>query len=339
MKNLITSVCCLFAFQSFAQIADSADFYFQKGLDEKAARKYLLASKNFDKALTFNAKHTASLVENGNVNIEMRRTDAARSNFSKAYEIEPNNTTVIKGLMELYFNYRQFAKAIEMAEKCTDCPTAERIIAISHYQTEDYGKAEKTLLPLIAKNPTDAELNYTLGRTYLELENEAKAIMYYEKAVQLDTTKGAWLQELGLISYNANNYNAAVTYFNKAASNGVIQSNDFRENLGYSYIYAGKFDEGEKILMDLQQRKPGNKDIIRDLAQAYYDFKKYDRSLDYCQKLLEMDANDAKALYQAGKCFQKKGETSKGQGMCDKAIEMDPTLGKLRKQNGSSMGL
>jgi len=65
---------------------------------------------------------------------------------------------------------------------------------------------------------------------------------------------------------------------------------------------------------------------------AFYDGKMYDKCLDYCQKLMEMDMKDGKALYQAGLCFQKKGEVSRGQQMCDKAIEMDPTLAGLRRK-------
>jgi tetratricopeptide (TPR) repeat protein len=62
----------------------------------------------------------------------------------------------------------------------------------------------------------------------------------------------------------------------------------------------------------------------------------YDKSLDFCQKLLEMDKNDGKALYQAGLCFQKKGQTDRGQQMCDKAIELDPSLASLRQKKMSA---
>ena len=81
-----------------------------------------------------------------------------------------------------------------------------------------------------------------------------------------------------------------------------------------------------------QEKKPGNKDLLRDMAEAFYKGKMYEKSLGYCQKLMEMDMKDGKALYQAGLCFQKKGEVSKGQQMCDKAIELDPTLAGLRKK-------
>jgi tetratricopeptide (TPR) repeat protein len=339
MKNILTALTILLSATAFAQSTDSAQFYFQKGLEEKTAKRYLVASKAFDKAISLNPKFTQAYIENGYANLEMRKTDPAIINFTKAHELEPQNPAAIKELMDLYFSYRQYAKAIDMAQQCKDCPNAPKVIALSYFQQEDYAKAEKALLVLIPKDPTDAELNYTLGRTYLELEQEKNAIFYYDKAIKLDSTKNNWLHELALLYYTINDYKNAVVYFNKAAAAGFNQSNDFNENLGFSYIYSGEFDKGEKILMDVLAKKPNNKDLLRDIADAYYQIKNYDKSLAFCQKLMEMDPKDGQALYQAGQCFIKKGEKDRGQAMCDKAIELDPSLNKLKKQKQMGAGL
>ena len=288
MKNILTATTLLFSVTAFAQNSDSAQYFYQKGVEEKTAKRYLLASKAFDKAIKFDPKLTVAYIENGYTNLEMRKTDAAITNFTKARELEPGNTIPVKELMELYFNYRQYAKAVELAQLCTNCANAEKIIAISYFQQEDYAKAEKALLTLVAKNPADAEVNYTLGRSYLEMEQEKKAIYYYDKAVHLDTAKSTWLHELALLYYTINDYKNAVVYFNKAAANGFTQTNDFNENLGFSYIYSGEFEKGEKLVLDIMARKPGNKDLLRDVADAYYQIKKYDKTLEFCQKLLEI---------------------------------------------------
>jgi tetratricopeptide (TPR) repeat protein len=333
MKNALTTALTVFLFStSFAQTTDSSTYFYQKGTEEKNAKHYLVASKNFDKAIKLNPNYTAAYIDNGFVNIEMRKTDAAITNFTKANQLQPGNNIVINELMNLYFSYRQYANAVEFAQKCKDCANAEKVVAISYFQQEDYAKAEKALLTFISKNPNDAEANYTLGRSYMEMEQEKKAIYYYDKAVHIDTGRSAWLHELALLYYTVNDYKNAVVYFNKAAANGYPSSNDFNENLGYSYIYAGEFEKGEKLLLDIMAKKPGNKDILRDIAQAYYDQKLYDKSLEFCQKLMELDQKDAKALYQAGLCFQKKGEKDRGQAMCDKAIELDPSLNKMKHQ-------
>ncbi len=301
-------------------------------MEEKAARRYLVASNNYVKAIKFNPKYTEAYVENGLVNNEMRKTDAAMQNFVKANELDPGNEIAIKELVNLYFSYRQFQKAIEFAQKCKSCENKDRIIAMSYFQMEDYGQAEKILSAIVTKDPNDAEATYTLARTYLEMGLEGKAIPFYIKAIELDDTKSKWHFELGLLYYNNDNYKNAVLSFNKAVEHGFIRSNDFNENLGFAYIYSGDFDNGEKLLNEIIARKPGDKEIIRDIALAFYDRKMYDKCLGYCQKLMEMDMKDGKALYQAGLCFQKKGQLERGQQMCDKAIELDPSLAGLRQK-------
>jgi Tfp pilus assembly protein PilF len=203
---------------------------------------------------------------------------------------------------------------------------------MSLYKQEDYAAAEKALLVALAKNPQDAEATYTLARTYLDMEAYKKAVPWYEKAVNMTGSKNAWMYELGLLYYNNNDYKNSVVAFEKAAANGYEQKNDFNENLGFASLYAGDFGKGEKLLLGILQRKPNNVTLMRDMAEIFYEKQQFDKSLEYCQKLMELDAKDGKALYQAGLCFQKKGQKDRGQQMCDKAIEMDPSLASLRKK-------
>ena len=80
-------------------------------------------------------------------------------------------------------------------------------------------------------------------------------------------------------------------------------------------------------------RKPNNKELLNDIAQALYSARHYEEALNYYQKLLELNAKDANSLYMAGITFQKMGQKDKGQAMCDQAIELDPSLaGKRQKQ-------
>jgi tetratricopeptide (TPR) repeat protein len=332
MKNLLLAAAILTCACAGAQSPDSASFYYKIAVQEKSNQRLLVAHQAFEKALSFNPNYMEAYLANGQVLMAMNRTDKAKENFIKLYELDPNNKQAIKELTALYFNYRQYDKAIEFAKKCSDCENADRIIGMSLYAQEDYAAAEKSLLTAIAKNPADAEATYTLARTYLDMEAYKKAVPWYEKAVNMPAAKNVWMYELGLLYYNNEAYSNAVAYFEKAAANGYEQKNDFNENLGYALLYAGNFEKGEMLLQGILKRKPNNTTLLRDMSEIFYQQKKYDKSLEYCQKLMEMDANDGKALYQAGLCFIKKGDKDRGQKMCDKAIDMDPSLNSLRKK-------
>ena len=332
MKTLLTLLFISASFMVIAQTSDSAQFYFKQAQEYKLEKRYLIASKSFEKAIQLDPSNINFLMENGFVNLEMRKTDAAISNFTKIYQLQPDNKVAIRQLMDLYYNYRQYNKAIEFGGKCVDCDGAQRIIGMSLYQQEDYAKAQKYLLAAISKDPQDKDATYTMARTFLDMEEYKKAVPYYEKAVSLDKNNYTRMYELGLLYFNLSDYKSAVTSFTEAAARGYVVNNDYKENLGYAKLYTGDYDNGEQLLMSVWEKKPGNKDLLRDMSEVLYQQKQYERSLVYCQRLMQLDANDAKALYQAGLNFQKKGNTDRGQQMCDKAITMDPSLASLRQE-------
>jgi len=337
MKNIVTICFVLASASAFSQTTDSASYFYQKGVEEKTAKRWLVASQYFDRAIRLNPKYVAAYLENGNVNLEMRRTDAAKANFIRVTELEPGNVAASNQLIDLYFSYHQYQAALALAQKCTACANNEKTVALSYFKMQDYDNAEKILVKLAKTNPNDAEIMYTIGKVYMEMELEQKAIYYYQKAVSLDNTKAIWMFELGMLYFVTENYKNAVIFFNKATALGFTQSSEFTENLGYAYLYSGEFEKGEKILLGIHDKKRGDKDIMRDLAQSYYEHKMYDKSLEFCQKLMELDIKDGRALYQAGLCFQKKGDVERGAQMCDRAIELDPSLRGLKTKRGGEL--
>jgi len=88
----------------------------------------------------------------------------------------------------------------------------------------------------------------------------------------------------------------------------------------------------------LLKMRPSDLNILNMVAEAYYDKGKYQQAIDYWDQCLTYDKQNASALYMIGLCYQKKGEKAKGQQLCDKAIEMDPSLASL-KQKKQMMGL
>ena len=340
MKNIsIITILYLFSSPVFAQNADSAAYYFKKGMEEKEGRRFAVAEKNFSKSIQFKQDNVEAYIENGKVNLEMRKIYDAQQNFEKAYQLQPSNPEVIKQMADLYYNNHQFQKAMEFVQKCTTCENVDRILGMGYYQTEDYGKAQTYLGKAVAKDDKDAESAYTLGRIYIELENEKSAIPQYQKAIALEPTRNNWMYELGLIYYSQEDYKNALKYFGQAADAGYNKTNDYYENYGFAQIYTGDTENGVKTLDDVLKKKPNNKELLNNMANAMYETKRYDDALTYFSKLLELNPKDASSLFMAGMVFQKKGEKEKGQKICDKAIEMDPSLAKNRQKKDMPMGL
>lgn len=240
---------------------------------------------------------------------------------------------------QFYYNNHQFQKAIEMVQKCNSCDHKERILGMSYYHLEDYGKAVKFLQQSIAKGDKDAEATYTLGRTYLELGDEKNTILQFQNAIALEPARNSWIYELGLIYYMKNNYKNSLKYFDMAANAGYNKTNDFYENYGFAQLYSGDTENGLKSLNIILERKPNNKELINDIAYAMYETKQYNEALKYFSKLLELNPKDAASLFMAGMTFQKLGQEEKGKKICENAIVMDPSLSKYHQRKMMPSGL
>ena len=143
MKSLAFILPAIFiASFSFCQNKDSAQFYFNKGIEANSAKLYAIASNNFDKAVYFNPNFTEAYIENGKTDLAMRMLAKGMENFLRANELDPKNNEVNNELATLFFNNHQFQKAIEFAEKCINCNNTPRILGMGYYNLEDYGKAE-----------------------------------------------------------------------------------------------------------------------------------------------------------------------------------------------------
>ena len=108
------------------------------------------------------------------------------------------------------------------------------------------------------------------------------------------------------------------------------------ENLGIAYLDAGDLNSGVAILTDLLKKRPSDFNLLNMVAEAYYYKGKFDDAMNYWDTILGYDKTNASALYMIGMCYQKKGDKTKGTQLCDKAIEMDPSLAmyKQKKEMG-----
>ena len=333
MKNPLLLVTCLMACgAAFSQKTDSAQFYYKKAIEEKKAKRFLVSSNYLSKAVQFNPRYTEAFLESGFVNLEMRKTDAALSDFKKVAELEPSNTAVVQELMNLNYSYHQYQQTLQYAAKCKACTNSQRMIGLSNFQLGNFGNAIKVLVNVVDENPKDAESNYALAKSYAEVENFEESYTYFKKAVQLDATRTKWAYELGNLYFSHEKYKEATVYLNKAIDNGFQRNNDINETIGYAYLFTPEFDKGEKLLLSVLANKPGNITILELIADAFYHQKNYDKSISYWQKIIDIRLKDAKALYQQGLCYQKKGEKERGQELCNKAIDMDPSLSALRQK-------
>ena len=105
MKYLLLLLCAAGCLQqAFSQSsADSSTAYFQKGVVEEKARRFMVAFNQFQKAIQFKADNIDALRELGVVAGEMRRYDNAIPAFEKVIALQKDDAVATENLANLYF--------------------------------------------------------------------------------------------------------------------------------------------------------------------------------------------------------------------------------------------
>ncbi len=341
MKSTVIFILSLVISSATIAQVDSAKFFYQKGMTEKQAGRKLESWKNFDKAYRYNSNDKAIVSELATVLFDLRKYGQAREMFQKQEQMGDNSAALYKQLLSLSFTTKQFDDAITYAQKLKKADPSEKVdyyIGKVHYDRDNYGMAIQHLEQALKQEPQKGEIPYLIARSYADMMNYKFAIPFFQKAIELEPTKGEWVYELGLICYAMHDDKNALKYIQLAGDKGYRKDNDYLENLGIAYLNVGNLEEGLKIMKEILIRKPSDMNILNMVAEAYYYGGKYNDAITHWDQVLFYDKTNAQALYMIGMCYQKKGEKDKGMALCDKAIEMDPSL-SMYKQKKQMMGL
>ena len=339
MKPINLLLAFAFACSTLCAQTDSTEFFLQKGLTEKKNGRRMESLKNFEKALKYDANNKAVLTELASAYLDLRKYFEARDTYKKLIDLGDKSPDNYKQILQLSFNLRRYEDVINYANSLKKIDPSAKIcyyLGKVYYEQEDYGNAIKNLTAATSEEPTNAEVQFMLGRCYMNMQNYKQAAPYYQKAIEMDTSKPEWIFELGILCNAMYDNKNSLKYILLAGEKGYKRDNVYLENLGIAYLEDGQFDKGIETLNELLKRRPGDSNLLYMIAEAHYDKKNYDEAINYWDMVLQNDKNNAKSLYMIGMCFQKKGDKSKGQGLCDKAIQMDPSLAALKsKQMGS----
>ena len=347
MNRIILSTCFLLtvvsanAQTSYNRITtntDSADYFLQKGLVEKQNGRRLESLKNFEKAAKYDSTSKTITAELASAYLDLRRYGQAREMYKKLETLGDQSAVNYKQLLTLSFQLKQNDDVLLYADKLKKADPSEKVSYYTgrvNYDNDNYGVAIRLLTEAAKEEPANAEIPYLIAHSYSDMMNYKLAVPFFLKAIELKPTESYWVYELGLIYYAMQDDKNALKYILEAGEKGYKNDNDYYENLGIAYLDVGNLDEGVKILNEILLKKPSDMNLLNMIAEAYYYKGKYQEAMDSWDKILEYDKTDASALYMIGMCYQKQGgkeNLAKGIKLCDKAIDMDPSLERNRQK-------
>jgi tetratricopeptide (TPR) repeat protein len=316
---------------------DSAVYYLKKARLAIKDSKILEADNNFRMAIQFADEDPNARIEYGNYLVAQRKFFPAIEQFGKILEGDINHLVALQKMTEISFSLRRWNDVIIYGNKLLEKSEGSNVkymLGKSFYEVENYGQSKKFLAETLAGDPKQLVAVTLLGKVLIELSDYKQAVAVYNKTLQLDPNNKQLIYELGLLYYTMNNYPEAVKYFELAAEKGYQTDLGYTENLGLAYL-SFDLDKGVEILNKVLESKPGNTEILFQVAQAYFQGEKFeDAALTY-QRIYEGDPSNSRALFMTGVAYQKKGDKNKGVAYCEQAIRMDPTLAQYKSAQPS----
>jgi tetratricopeptide (TPR) repeat protein len=314
--------------------SDSSGFYVNKAIELSHNNKVWEADKTFQKAVSFNPSNNQVRIQYGSYLVEQRKFFPAVEQFAKVLETNINDVVALQKMTEVSFLLHRWNDVVMYGNKLIENGGGKDVkyaMGKSYYELENYGQAKKFLNQALAENPRQLQAVTLLGKVLIELGNYKEAIAVYSNTLQLDPNDNQLMYELGLLYDTMNDDKNAVKYFELAVQKGYKTDLDYYENLGLAYLDSD-LKKGIETLNKVLDNKPGNSEILFQIAQAYYKAEKYQDAANTFYKIFENDASNSRALYMTGMAYQKKGDKNKGIEMCEKAIQMDPGLAQLKTQ-------
>ena len=189
------------------------------------------------------------------------------------------------------------------------------------YKEKNYKGVIKLGLKLLKNNPKDYQLIYSIGLSYVNLQNYIEADKYFHKLLYVQKKPEIFFIQAN-IHKQLKKYDTAITYFEEA-----IQLNpNFSEaynNLGNIKKRIGKIEEAISCFKKAIELKENNILAYFNLANTYRENRYFNELIETYEKILSFNPNDIKTLYNLGSTYLFLGEISKGKNFFEKIIKIN----------------
>lgn len=311
---------------------DSASFYYQKAMALQKDNKPNDALQAIEKAILFDTANLQLRTSFVDVLQQQKRYNSAINELKKILDISANHIEALEQITAINFLFNRWTEVILYGSKALlqkDDDNIQFMLGKAYYETEDYGNAKVMLEKAVWKEPGKKDRAVLLGKVYIELSEYYNALNAYKVAIDIEPDKDI-LYEFGLLNYTVNNEKEAVKYYELAAEKGYKKDLDYLENLGMAYL-SFDMNKGLEILNKVLEKKPKNREILTEIAHAYFKKKVYDVAADTFYKLYLNDPRNNEALYMSGLAYIRSGDKIKGNQICEKALHTDPSLSQLKR--------
>jgi tetratricopeptide (TPR) repeat protein len=231
--------------------------------------------------------------EKSGLYVALESYDAAIQALKKAYNLKPASPVkVLEYLIEAFDGAKRFGAAVPYLEKMIEFKPDEskyhKILASGYVAMQSYDKGIEAIRRYLAKNESDVDAWFELGKIYADKGDFREGIEVFEKVIKMDDEDATKKMFLGMLLAEVNRFEDAL----KVLKQAVVQAGDNTklrrrcEDLIQQIVDASGISEkkvAENVGSEIQQRVkkqsgrkklvPGSKAYVK--AMLYRGLKKF----------------------------------------------------------------
>jgi tetratricopeptide (TPR) repeat protein len=208
--------------------------------------------------------------------------------------------------------------------------------AVAYYNQRQFDKAIQELKPLLDKNPDWEPGHRVVGLCYLNLKNNALAIVELSRAVQLKSKEFVTYEGLAQAYFSSDRLDSCVQTLTQGEPFAKEQNEQYSLHhlRGSSYYRLQKYDEAVSDLTEAIRIRSSEWVDYSQLGVAYYNLARYDEAVQTLQKALTLKPGDGITTQFLGRAFFKQGIAALAAKQYTQALDLLRKAGTYTPNDG-----
>lgn len=272
----------------------------------------------------------------GEIALKEKKDSLGLIYFDQAVSLASWNVDLWIRLGGLFFDRREYSKAIEFLEKALesfpDDKTINLLLGLSNSQLNNHASAKTYLRKTVAVDPKDVIALSVLGYTLHQLQESEEAVKTIEEALKISPGNVELMGTLGLIFNSMKKFSQSDSVYAEAlkidSTNALILNN-------YAYSLSERNTE-LAIALDMAKKAvgkdPENPSYLDTIGWVYYQLGDYPKAEENLEKALKFDDKNATLYDHLGDVKFMLNNRQEAMKNWKKAFELDPAKNEIKQK-------
>ncbi|MCK9612432.1 MAG: tetratricopeptide repeat protein [Bacteroidales bacterium] len=307
---------------------DAAFAYFLMGGSYSNLKQYDMSKKYYRKTLELTPRWAYAWNNLGTIYTAEGKHDSAIIFYNKAIGFKVDMPEPYYNLGLSYYNKTEYEKAINFHQQALvlkpKYSSAYSSMGWCYYDQELYEKALEMFNRALEFKPDDKDYKTNAALCYIKMNEPDVAIKMLQEVVKYNDGFARALYNLGFAYETKKVFDKAIYYYKRSAQIDTSYCTGYSK-IAAIYLYELEdYTNAEDYYKKYLQFRPSYTSTYVNLGNLYYNQDKYNEALSYYQKAYELDTLYAQAYLYAGQCFSSMDRLDEAMPLYEKAMKSDP---------------